>query len=91
MNQKEGIEITSMNSNKILGLYQQKKMTRKELRLKFGLSYYQVEALLKNRGIELWDKKSKPATSVSKAKKKPNSKYFSLKDYKNHYFFNYNK
>lgn len=73
-----------MNTDEILNLYKQKKMTRKELRLKFGLNFYQLETLLKTQGIKIWDK-------ICIVKKKPNSKYFSLKDYKSHYFFSYNK
>lgn len=76
--------MTNINKAEILELYNRRVMTRRELRLKFGLNFYQLETLLKIQGIEVWDK-------THKNKKKPNSKYFFLKDYKSHYFFSYNK
>ncbi|MEM4313418.1 MAG: hypothetical protein QXH95_05135 [Thermoplasmata archaeon] len=69
----------------IIRLYSQEKKTRKELQQKFNCSKIQIDQILYKHKIPIWDKERK---SINK---KHSSKYFSFKEFSNHYFFNCNK
>ncbi|MEG8946626.1 hypothetical protein [Rosettibacter firmus] len=73
----------------LLELYRKKIVTRDEIIKMTGKSHMAIYSKIKRYGIELWDKKKKKKKKMYKIKNR--DKYFSLKEYKNHYLFNYNK
>lgn len=78
---KKAMETTE----KIINMYKNKKATRSELAQLFNQTLTNIDAKIRCRGIKIWDKR------IIKKTKKSEGKYFSLKHYKDHYFFKYNK
>ncbi|MEP0860586.1 MAG: hypothetical protein HRF52_04010 [Ignavibacterium sp.] len=82
----DGIRKEMETTEEIIELYKKKKATRLELAKMFNKSFGCISAKIRHQGIKIWDEIRR-----KKNNKKTSGKYFSLKDYKSHYFFNYNQ
>jgi DNA-binding CsgD family transcriptional regulator len=61
-------------------------MERKEIATKIGKSLNYINSTLYSNSIKIWDKKR-----ILKPKKAKKNKFFDLTEFKEHYFFNYNR